>query len=108
MPHHGFVEQGQCPLPSKKPLSQELDKLEEAGIIEKVPHSNWAAPIVHVPKPNGHIRLCGDYKVTINPNIEIDQYPLPKPDHLFASLAGGKRFTKIDLTNANAFRSRIS
>ena len=32
--------------------------------------------------------------------LEIDQYPLPKPDDLFATLAGGKQFTKIDLTHA--------
>ena len=43
---------------------------------------------------------CGDYKVTVNPSLEVDQYPLPKPDDLFTTLAGGKRFTKIDLTQA--------
>ena len=66
----------------------------------RVTHSKWAAPVVPVPKGDGRLRLCGDYKVTINPAIEVDQYPLPKPDDLFASLAGGKRFTKIDLTQA--------
>ena len=40
------------------------------------------------------------YKVTINPELDIDQYPLPKPEELFARLAGGKGFTKIDLTHA--------
>ena len=49
-----------------------------------------------VPKKKGGIRLCGDYKVTINQ----DQYPLPKPSDLFASLTGGKKFTKLDLTSA--------
>ena len=44
--------------------------------------------------------MCGDYKVTVNPMLEVDRYPLPKPDDLFATLAGGKHFTKIDLTNA--------
>ena len=56
--------------------------------------------MVPVPKNDGHLRLCGDYKVTINPAIEIDQYPLPKPEDLFATLAGGKKFSKIDLTSA--------
>ena len=41
-----------------------------------------------VPKNNGSIRLCGDYKTTINPALLIDQYPLPKPADLFATLAG--------------------
>ena len=77
--------------------------LEAAGIIQKVAHSLWAAPVVSVPKgggPGGQIRLCGDYKVTIYPELENDQYLLPKPEELFRKLAGGKRFLKIDLTYA--------
>ena len=38
--------------------------------------------------------------MTSNPVLDIEQYPLPKPEDLFATLAGGKQFTKIDLTNA--------
>ena len=48
--------------------------------------------MVPVPKTEGTIRLCSDYKVTINPQFEIDQYPLPKPDNIFATLAEGKWF----------------
>ena len=32
--------------------------------------------------------------------MEVDQYPLPKPEDLFATLAGGKKFTKLDLSQA--------
>ena len=46
------------------------------------------------------VRLCGDYKVTVNQSLEIGQYPLPKPEDLFASLSGGEKFSKIDLTQA--------
>ena len=88
------------PFALKQAVEQELDRLEALGIIEKVTHSQWAAPVVPVPKGGGKIRLCGDYKVTINPVLEIDRYPLPKPDDLFAALSGRQRFTKIDLTHA--------
>lgn len=53
-----------------------------------------------VVKKNGQVRLCGDYKVTINPVMKVDQYPLPRIQDIFASLAGGKKFSKIDLTQA--------
>ena len=95
-----FCKARSVPFSLKEAVEKELDRLEEARAIQKVPHSQWAAPIVPVPKANGKLRLCGDYKVTINHFLEVEQYPLPKPDELFATLAGGKKFTKIDLTNA--------
>ena len=81
-------------------MERELDRLEEAGVIEKVTHCEWAAPVVVVPKKNGTVRLCGDYKVSINQALMVDQYPLPKPSDLFAALSGGKWFTKLDLAQA--------
>ena len=95
-----FHKSRPVPFALKEAVEVELDRLEAAGIIEKVTHSSWAAPIVPVPKGDGRLRLCGDYKVTVNPGLEVDQYPLPKPDDLFATLAGGNQFSKIDLTNA--------
>ena len=53
-----------------------------------------------VPKKDGKFRICGDYKVTVNQALSVDQYPLPKPEDLFATLAGGKVFTKLDLSQA--------
>ena len=88
------------PFALKDAISKELDRLERAGTLQKVSHSDWAAPIVPVTKGDGTIRICGDYKVTVNPYLDINRYPLPKPNDLFASLAGGQRFTKLDLSQA--------
>ena len=44
--------------------------------------------------------VCEDHKVTVNPSLEVDHYPLPNPEDLFASLSGGKEFTVLDLTQA--------
>ena len=95
-----FFRSRSIPFAIKEAVGGELDQLEAAGIIEKVSHAEWAAPIVAVPKKNGRFRICGDYKVTINPVLETEQYPLPKPEELFATLAGGMKFTKLDLTQA--------
>ena len=71
-----------------------VNRLESEGTISPVQFSKWAAPIVPVMKQNGTVRLCGDYKVTINQALQIDSYPLSRVEELFASLAGGKHFTK--------------
>ena len=95
-----FCKARPVPFALKAAIERELDRLESEGILEKVSYSEWAAPVVPVPKPEGNIRLCGDYKVTINPQLEVDQYPLPKPDNIFATLSGGKWFSMIDLKHA--------
>ena len=69
-------------------------------MIEPVQFSDWAAPIVPVLKRDGSVRACGDYKVTVNQAARLDTYPLPRIDDLFASLSGGKTFTKLDLAHA--------
>ena len=81
-------------------VGRELDRLEEAGVLRKVPHAAWAASLVPVPKEDGTLQLCGDYKVTINPSLLVDQYPLPKPTDLMTCLTGGVCFSKLDLTAA--------
>ncbi len=88
------------PRPVPFALKTIVDELHRLGIVKKVSHSEWAAPIVVVPKKDGKLRLCGDYKVTVNRAFEVDQYPLPRPDDLFATLANDKTFSKLDLKQA--------
>ena len=69
-------------------------------MLEEVSYSRWAAPSVSVPKKDGQSRLCSDFKVTMNLVLEVDKYPLPKPDNLFATLAGSHKFMKLNLQQA--------
>ena len=62
--------------------------------------SHWAAPIVPVLKADNTIRICGDYKVTVDQVSKLDRYPIPKIEDLFAKLSGGTVFTKLDLSQA--------
>ncbi|XP_039757393.1 uncharacterized protein K02A2.6-like [Pararge aegeria] len=88
------------PLALRADVDAELQRMQAAGIIQPVPSSDWASCLVVVLKNNGALRICGDYKSTINPMLEIDKYPLPRSEVLFNNLNGGKRFTKIDLSEA--------
>lgn len=95
-----FCRPRSVPFALKGAIEEELAKLVKLGVLVQVPSSEWATPIVPVVRSNNKVRLCGDYKVTINPVLDIEQYPLPKPEEMFATLAEGEKFTKIDLTNA--------
>ena len=73
----------------KEKVKQELQRLEDEGIIYKVSQSDWTAPVVLVPKKDGSLRVCGDYKMTVNQCADVDQCSLPNTEDLFATLAGG-------------------
>ena len=60
----------------------------------------WASPIVPVPKSDGSVRICGDYKVSANKAMICDIHPIPTSEDLFAMMAGGTSFTKLDLSHA--------
>ena len=81
-------------------MDEELCRPEQAGVLKKVRTSEWASPIVCVTKKDNNVRICGDYEVTINGVLDVEHYPLPLPDDMFATLAGGKHFSKLDLTQA--------
>ena len=95
-----FFRPRAVPYALRSRVDQALEKLEAEGIVERVDFSEWAAPIVPVVKRDGTIRVCGDYKLTVNQATQVDAYPLPLVDSLFASLAGGTSFSKLDLAHA--------
>lgn len=88
------------PFALREGVERELERLVNDGILIPVSYSQWGTPIVPVVKSDGGIRICGDYKITLNPVLHVDRYPLPLIEDLFHKLQGGIHFTKIDLTNA--------
>lgn len=95
-----FFKPRPVPFLLKGKVEEELSRLEQLGIISPIQHSQWAAPIVPVTKKDGTVRICGDFKTTINQASPTEQYPLPRADELFSDLSGGKYFTKLDMSNA--------
>ena len=51
-------------------------------------------------KQDGSVRICGDFKVTINQVSQVESYPLPRVEELFATLSGGKQLSKLDSAQA--------
>ncbi|XP_062600131.1 uncharacterized protein K02A2.6-like [Saccostrea cucullata] len=98
--HPKFLKARSVPYAMCPKIEKELDRLQNEGIIRPVAHSDLATPIVPALKKNGDIRICGDYRVTVNPVLKVDQYQLPKIEDIFANLSGGRKFSKIDLTQA--------
>ena len=88
------------PLSLKGQIEEELERQVSLGILQPVASSKWAAPVVPVKKRDGTIRLCGSYDLTVNLASNLERYPLPRVEELFAMLSGGQRFTKIDLKEA--------
>ena len=56
--------------------------------------------MIPVAKQDGSIRLCGDYKLTVNKAVRPEVYLdlLPRIEELFATLGRATQFTKLDLT----------
>ena len=66
-----FFKARSVPYSLREKVETELGRLESTGIISPVQFCDWAAPIVPVMKSNGTIRICGDFKVTINSFLKL-------------------------------------
>jgi len=95
-----FKKARMVPLALRERVDKELQRLVDQDILEPVRYSNWATPVVVVNKANGDLRLCGDYKVTVNRVAKTDSYPLPRFEDLLAALPKASHFSKLDLSQA--------
>ena len=77
-----FFKLSSVPYALKSKLEEELDGSVQTKVIEPVRYSDWATPIVPVLKADGNVRVCGDYKLTVNRVSHLDQYPFPTLDDL--------------------------
>lgn len=95
-----FLKCRSIPFALKDDVINELDKLERQGVLQPTQYAEWATPVVIVRKKNGSLRICGDYRSTVNQAVRNNVYPLPTSKELFARLGRGRIFSKIDLTQA--------
>ena len=85
----------------KKKIEVEFGRLEREGTISPVEFSEWATAIVPILKADQSVRICVDYKVTINPVTKLDNYPIPKTKDVYATLEGAESYTKLNLSQAH-------
>ncbi|XP_073962869.1 uncharacterized protein [Choristoneura fumiferana] len=102
--HHIKVSEDQQPIACqpfrmsqnrRAALKDELDKLLTAGVIEEC-ESPWAANVVMVPKKDGGMRLCIDYR-KLNEVTEPDRYPLPRIEDILHAAKTSNYMTTLDL-----------
>ena len=79
-----------------KAVNEELDEMLAMGKV-RPSASPWASPVVIVPKPDGTIRFCIDYR-KLNSVTKIDAYPIPRTEEMPEKIARAKFISKIDLT----------
>ena len=82
-------------LPLREKVEQELQRLEDAGIIEKVQEpTEWVSPIVIQPKKGSdEIRICTDMREA-NKAISRGRHTMPTVEEIRHKLNGAKYFFK--------------
>ncbi|GBN50919.1 Uncharacterized protein K02A2.6 [Araneus ventricosus] len=95
-----YTPKRNVPYALREKVDKELDSLEAAGIISKSITSDWGSPLVIIPKGDGTVRLCVDYKAGVNDLLMNVNYPIKKIDEVLNSLRHSKYFCKLDLLKA--------
>ena len=83
----------------KVKVGSQLKSMVKDEILSPIESSLWGTPIVPVAKGE-KVRICVDYKPTLNKALLTNAYPLPSTEECFNSVAGGVKFSVIDIKQA--------
>jgi hypothetical protein len=91
------------PMSQRREVERKVAELLDSGGIQPST-SEFGAPVLFVPKPDGTLRMCIDYRA-LNKVTRKNKYPLPRIDDLMDNLAGAKCISSLDLTSGyNQFK----
>ena len=85
------------PIVRREVISQMTEDMTKQGIIQPS-MSPWASPVILVPKKDGSLRFCIDYR-QLNSLTKKDVYPLPRIDDILDTLGEAKYFSSLDLAS---------
>ena len=80
------------PLSVQPALSEEIQRLQNGGILEPIEASKWVSPIVVARKPNSNIRMCVDLR-DANSNIIVETHPLPNINDMLMTIDESDMYT---------------
>ncbi|CAM5097664.1 unnamed protein product [Natator depressus] len=81
---------------AKTAIKREIKDMLQMGVI-RPSESPWASPVLLVPKPDGEIQFCVDYR-KLNAVTHPDNYPMPHTDELLEKLGRAQFISTLDLT----------
>jgi hypothetical protein len=84
-------------LKERQEVETQVVEMLKKGCIEPS-GSTYGAPVLFVPKPDGSMRMCIDYRA-LHKITTKNKYPLPRIDDLMDNLSGAQYFTSLDLTS---------
>ena len=76
-------------------IKEEVKKQFEVGFLEVAKYSEWVANIVTIPKKDGKMRMCVDYR-DLNRTSPKDNFPLPHIDTLVDNIIKNSLFSFMD------------
>lgn len=95
--HPVFIILRRIPYVLKNKVEKEIECLCKYLMIVKVGNLKWETPIIPIVKPNGSIRLCAKYKVTL---IKNEKYLIPVIEDIFSEMNGRKLLCILDIRQA--------
>ena len=76
-------------------IKEEVKKQLDAGFLKVSKYPQWVANIVPVPKKDGKVRMCVDYRDLNRASLK-DNFPLPYIDTLVDNIAKHSLFSFMD------------
>lgn len=92
-----FVRPRRQPLAMENKVDQMVTDLINQGVVEPC-SSPWNAPVVLVPKKNGDMRMCVDYR-SLNSVTDRPIFHIPCSSQLFDTIGGNSFFSTLDLSS---------